>query len=97
MTQILRLLLHQVGASLKSHAVLQLENLVLRHQIEILKRSAPKRARLTRADRAIFTWLLGLWPQVAQFIRIVHPKTLARWHRQGFRAYWRWKSRPRGG
>ncbi len=97
MIQIFRLLLHQVGASLKSHAVLQLENLVLRHQIEILKRSAPKRARLTRADRVLFTWLLRLWPQVARAIRIVHPKTLARWHRQGFRAYWRWKSRPRGG
>ena len=97
MIQIFRLLLHQIGASLKSHAVLQLENLVLRHQIEILKRSAPKRARLTRADRVLFTWLLRLWPQVARAIRIVHPKTLARWHRQGFRAYWRWKSRPRGG
>ena len=83
MIQIFRLLLHQFGASLKSHAVLQLENLVLRHQIEILKRSAPKRARLTRADRVLFTWLLRLWPQVALAIRIVHPKTLARWHRHG--------------
>jgi len=78
MIQIFRLLLHQVGASLKSHAVLQLENLVLRHQVEILKHSASRRARLTRADRVLFTWLLRLWPQVVQFIRIVHPKTLAR-------------------
>ncbi len=60
MIQILRLLLRQVGASLKSHAVLQLENLVLRHQIEILKRSAPRRVRLTRADRVLFTWLFHL-------------------------------------
>ncbi len=97
MIQTLRLLLGQVGTSLKSRAELQLENLALRHQIEVLTRSAPKRVRLTRADRVIFTWLLRLWPQVAQFIRVVHPKTLARWHRQGFRVYWRWKSRPRGG
>ena len=82
MIQTLRLLLGQVGTSLKSRAELQLENLALRHQVEILKRSAPKCVRLTRADRVIFIWLLRLWPQVAQFIRIVHPKTLARWHCQ---------------
>ncbi len=55
MIQTLRLLLGQVGTSLKSRAELQLENLALRHQVEVLKRSAPKRVRLTRADRVIFT------------------------------------------
>ena len=97
MIQILRLILTQMVLSLRSRADLQVENLALRHQIEILKRTAPKRARLTKTDRLIFTWLLRLWPKSAQLVRIVHPKTLVRWHREGFRVYWRWKSRRRGG
>ncbi len=97
MIHILRLILTQMVLSLRSRAELQVENLALRHQIEILKRTAPKRARLTKTDRLIFTWLLRLWPKSAQLVRIVHPKTLVRWHREGFRVYWRWKSRRRGG
>ncbi len=97
MVHILRLILTQMVLSLRSRAELQVENLALRHQIEILKRTAPKRARLTKTDRLIFTWLLRLWPKSAQLVRIVHPKTLVRWHREGFRVYWRWKSRRRGG
>ena len=97
MIQILRLILTQMVLSLRSRAGLQVENLALRHQIAILKRTAPKRARLTKTDRLIFTWLLRLWPKSAQLVRIVRPKTLVRWHREGFRVYWRWKSRRRGG
>ncbi len=97
MIHILRLILTQMVLSLRSRAELQVENLALRHQIEILKRTAPKRARLTKTDRLIFTWLLRVWPKSAQLVRIVHPKTLVRWHREGFRVYWRWKSRRRGG
>jgi len=67
------------------------------HQIEILKRSAPKRVRLAWADRFLLALVLRLWPKLSQSIRIVHPKTLVRWHREGFRIYWRWKSRLRGG
>ncbi len=97
MIQTLRLLLQQIAVCLKSRAELHIENLVLRHQIEILRRSAPPRVRLTRADCFLFTWFIRVWPKVSQSVRIVHPKTLVRWHRQGFRIYWRWKSRPRGG
>ena len=97
MTQTLRLLLGQLAGCLRSRAELELENLVLRHQIEILRRSAPQRARLVRADRFIFTLALRLWPRIAQSIRIVHPKTVVRWHREGFRIYWRWRSRSRKG
>ena len=97
MIQIFQLLLRQFAGCLRSRAELELENLVLRHQIEILRRSAPKRTRLIRADRFVFTLLFRLWPKIAQSIRIVHPKTLVRWHREGFRIYWRWKSRLRGG
>ncbi len=97
MIQIFQLLLRQFAGCLRSRAELELENLVLRHQIEILRRSAPKRARLVRVDRFVFTLLLRLWPKIAQSIQIVAPKTLVRWHREGFRTYWRWKSRSRGG
>ncbi len=97
MIQTVRLLLGQLAGCFRSRAELEFENLVLRHQIEILRRSAPRRVRLARADRFIFTLVLRLWPRVAQSIRIVHPKTLVRWHREGFRIYWRWKSRSCGG
>ena len=56
------MILTQMVLSLRSRAELQVENLALRHQIEIRKRTAPKRARLTKMDRLIFTWLLRLWP-----------------------------------
>ncbi len=62
MIHILRLILTQMVLSLRSRAELQVENLALRHQIEILKRTVPKRARLTKPDRLIFTWLLRVWP-----------------------------------
>ncbi len=97
MIQTFPLLLRQFANCFKSRAKLELENLVLRHQIEILKRSAPKRVRLARADRFLFALVLRLWPKLCQSIRIVHPKTLVRWHREGFRIYWRWKSKSRGG
>jgi hypothetical protein len=87
MIQIYRLILIQMALCLRSWAELQVENLALRHQIEILKRTAPKRAHLSKTDRLIFTWLLRLWPKSAQLVRIVHPKTLVRWHREGFRLY----------
>ncbi len=95
--QIIRLLLTQLAISPKSRAELHMENLVLRHQLDVLRRSAPKRLSLTNADRLVLAWLLGLWPQVVRSIHIVHPNTLVRWHRQGFKIYWRWKSRSRGG
>ncbi len=97
MAQTLRLLLGQLAGCLRSRAELELENLVLRHQIGILRRTGPQRVRLARADRFIFTLALRLWPRIAQSIRIVHPKTVVRWHREGFRIYWRWRSRSRKG
>ena len=97
MPQMLRLILRQIARTLRSRAELHAENLALRHQVEILKRRAPKRVRLTNGDRFLLTWLFRLCPRVARAVTIVHPETLVRWHRQGFRSYWRCKSRPRGG
>ncbi len=97
MISVTRLVLLQILACLKSRAELGAENLMLRHQVDILLRSSPKPVRTTSVDRLRFVWLYRLWPMSIQAVMIVQPKTLIRWHRVGFRWYWRWKSRPRGG
>ena len=93
----IRLLLLQLLCCLKCRADLQAENLMLRHQICVLRRSTSKRVRTTRIDRLSFVWLYRLWPTSIGAVQIIHPNTLVRWHRQGFRAYWRRKSRSHGG
>ena len=93
----IRLLLLQFLCFQNSRADLQAENLMLRHQIGVLRRSTSKRVRTTRIDRLWFVWLYRLWPNSMGDVQIIHPKTLVRWHRQGCRAYWRWKSRSYGG
>ena len=81
----------------RSRATLEAENLVLRQQIIVLRRTAPKRLSLSGFDRLIFVSLCQLFPEVRSALAIVSPETVVRWHRAGFRAYWRWKSRPRRG
>jgi transposase InsO family protein len=71
--------------------------LVLRHQLNVLRRQAPSKSRLTVGDRLIFVWLYRLFPSVLSAISVIEPETVIRWHRLGFRLYWRWKSRSRGG
>ena len=70
---------------------------MLRHQLNILRRATPKRVALGSIDRLVFVGLYHLAPGVLEALKIVTPETLIRWHRIGFRGYWRWKSRPRGG
>jgi hypothetical protein len=81
----------------RSRGRLEAEIVVLRHQLNLLRRKMPSRARLTLIDRLILVWLYRLHPSVLSAVVIVHPETLVRWHREGFRLYWRWKSRARGG
>ena len=69
----------------------------LRQQLLVLKRSAPARLRLRIADRLIFVWLYRLFPSLLGAAVIFQPETLVRWHRSGFRLYWRWKSGRRPG
>ena len=76
---------------------LEAEVLVLRQQIIVLRRTAPKRLRFNALDRLIFVGLCQMFPDVRQALTIVKPQTIVRWHRAGFRAYWRWKSRSRWG
>ena len=74
-------------------AVVALENLALRHQLAVLQRSVP-RPRLSRWDRLLWVWLSRVWVGWRSTLAIVQPATVLAWHRQGFRLYWRWKSRP---
>jgi Homeodomain-like domain len=82
---------------LKSRASLEAENLVLRQQVIVLSRKSRSRARLRNIDRLILIWLYRFFPSILNAIVIVKPETVIRWHRRGFRTYWRWKSRRRGG
>jgi hypothetical protein len=81
----------------KSKMRLEAENAVLRHQLIVLKRRLRGRARLTNNDRWFLVQLYRWFPSILQVVTIVRPETLVRWHRAGFRCYWRWKSRPPGG
>jgi hypothetical protein len=81
----------------KSRRRLEVENLFLRHQLNIALRGAPHRLRLRGSDRALLVWMTWLWPSLLGLSRVVQPDTILRWHRAGFRAYWRWKSRGRPG
>src|SRR5215467_3663800 len=84
------LLLRWLTSLVKSRRRLQAENLVLRHQVNILRRRASRRLWLSNADRLAFVWLYRLCPSVLDAVAIIRPETVIRWHRQGFRANWLW-------
>ena len=81
----------------RSRASLEAENLALRQQIIVLRRTVPKRLRFNGFDRLIFVGLYRLFPDLRNVLAVVRPETIIHWHRAGFRAYWRWRSRPRRG
>jgi hypothetical protein len=85
-----------VGA-FRSRVSLEAENMILRHQLNGLRRKSPKRPTFGMLDRLIFAGLYRLAPKVLGALAIVKPETVIKWHRAGFRSYWRWKSRRRGG
>jgi transposase InsO family protein len=96
MLDLLYVLLATARSGLKLQRELALENLALRQQLAIVQRKT-KRPRLTQADRAFWVALCGLWPDWHNALIIVKPETVIRWHRKGFKLYWTWKSRHRGG
>ena len=81
----------------KSRSRLEAENLFLRHQLNIALRRAPSHVRLSGSDRALLVLMTKLWPNLVGMARLVQPETILRWHRTGFRVFWRWKSRNRAG
>jgi transposase InsO family protein len=97
MIEFLSLVAHVVVSPFKTRARLEAEIILLRHQVNVLRRRLPSKPKLTVADRLVFVWLYRLFPSVLAAITIVQPDTILRWYRTGFRLYWRWKSRSRGG
>ena len=86
-----------IGDLFRSQKSLQVEVIRLRHENAILRRRASKRLHLTNLDRLFLVWMHWLWPEQTRHSLLVTPETLLRWHRLGFRSYWRWKSRARPG
>ena len=86
-----------LASPFKSKSRLEAENATLRHQLIVLRRKMPGRPRLTNNDRWFFIQLYRWFPSILQVLTVIRPETLVRWHRVGFRCYWRWKSRPLGG
>src|SRR5262249_50998908 len=97
MIDLLKLLGGLLVGVLRSHAAREAEMAFLRQQLVVLQRSAPTRLRLRTADRLIFVWLYRLFPSLLEAAVVFKPETLVRWHRSGFRLYWRCKSRRRVG
>jgi hypothetical protein len=97
MIDAVKLVLGFAASLFKSRARLEVEVLVLRHQLAILRRKARRQPHLSAIDRLIFVWAYRLRSSVLDAICIVQPETVLRWHQAGFRWYWRWKSRSRGG
>ena len=88
------IILRTIISALRSHRALALENLALRHQLEVLDRNA-KRPRFSNQDRTLWIILSRFWDDWRKPLALVQPETVIRWHRKGFRLYWKWKSRPR--
>jgi hypothetical protein len=86
-----------LASPFKSKSRLEAENAALRHQLIVLRRKVRGRARLSNNDRWFFVQLYRWFPSILEVLKIIRPETLVRWHRAGFRRYWRWKSRSRGG
>src|SRR5437899_5162360 len=97
MIDLLKLLGGLLVGVFRSHAAREAEMAFLRQQLVVLQRSVPARLRLRTADRLIFVWLYRLFPSLLEAAVVFKPETLVRWHRSGFRLYWRWKSRRRVG
>jgi len=97
MVALLCFLVTLFASPLKSKGRLEAENAALRHQLNVLRRKVRGRVQLTNSDRLFLIRLYRWFPSVLKAITIIRPETLVRWHRAGFRRYWRWKSRSQGG
>ena len=86
-----------LASPFKSKIRLEAEDTALRHQLIVLRRQVCGRVRLTNNDRLLFVQLYQWFPSILKILTIIQPETLIGWHRAGFRRYWRWKSRSRGG
>jgi hypothetical protein len=97
MVALISFLLNVVASLFKSKSRLEAEKAALRYQLIVLQRKVRGRVHFTDSDRLFFIQLYRWFPSVLNAISIIRPETLVRWHRAGFRRYWRWKSRNLGG
>jgi transposase InsO family protein len=97
MLDLCRLIFGMASDLLRSQVALEAEILVLRQQINVLRRASSKRPPFISIDRLILGGVCRLFPKMYDALAIVRPDTVIRWHRAGFRSYWRWKSRRRCG
>jgi hypothetical protein len=86
-----------LASSFKSNSRLEAENAALRHQLTVLQGKVRGRVQFTNSDRLFFIQLYRWFPSILKAMTIIRPETLVRWHRAGFRRYWRWRSRRVGG
>jgi len=93
MHKLARSVISIVARRFRSRAVVELENLALRHQLHVLRLQRPGRLRLFTFDRLLWVLLYRLWPGCLEAMVSVKPATVIQWHRQGFRLFWRWRSR----
>jgi hypothetical protein len=97
MADLCRLVVALVIDLFRTRVAVEAEILVLRQQIIVLRRGRPGRVPLLAVDRIVLGWVCQPFPKTREALAIVRPDTVVRWHRAGFRRYWRWKSRPRWG
>src|ERR1700694_1599140 len=86
-----------LASAFKSKVRLEAENAPLRPSLVVLRRKVKGRAHLTNNDRWFLVQMYRRFPLILEVVTIVRPETLVPWHRAGFRRFWRWKSRRRGG
>src|SRR4030081_3754858 len=97
MIWLLCFVLAALASPFKSKIRLEDENAALRHQLIVLRRKLRGRVKLANSDRWFFIQLYRWFPSILKVLTVIRPETLVRWHRAGFRSYWRWKSRSSGG
>ena len=97
MGDMLKLIWWAVIGLFRSRVSLEAEILTLRHQLNVLRRKSPKRFTFSNFDRLVFAGLYRIVPRIVNALVIIEPETVIRWHRAGFRLFWRWKSRSPGG
>jgi hypothetical protein len=90
-------LLRLLVSPFRSISRLEAENAALRRQLIVLRRQVRGRVQFTNSGRLLFLQLYRWFPSIVKAMTTIRPKTLVRWHRAGFRRYWRWKSRNLGG
>src|SRR5262247_4464250 len=97
MVALLFFLLRLLVSPFRSISRLEAENAALRRQLIVLRRQMRARVQFMNSDRLFFLQLYRWFPSIVKAMTTIRPETLVRWHRAGFRRYWRWKSRNLGG